>query len=170
VPNIIKEKNAKGIEARNNPPPIFNMAKLCQCKRTNYKLLEVNNLKERYQCIMHFVGENCILIEKIWQNEKVAVCLSQNLKLKHMNYQRFDRHECFTQEMMTMTSEVIRECEDVNVMNMMYGLYDGYLYGALLPEAIKSGVSKESENKIRGLIKAIDAYIKIHGDKKVTLF
>jgi hypothetical protein len=86
-----------------------------------------------------------------------------------MNYQRFDRHECFTPEMMTMTSEVIRECEDSNVMNMMYGLYDGYLYDALLPEAIKSGVSKESENKIKGLIKAIDAYIKIYGDKKVTL-
>lgn len=86
-----------------------------------------------------------------------------------MNYQRFDRHECFTPEMMTMTSEVIRECEDSNVMNMMYGLYDGYLYNELLAEAIESGVSKESENKIKGLIKAIDAYIKIHGDKKVTL-
>lgn len=86
-----------------------------------------------------------------------------------MNYQRFDRHECFTSEMMTMTSEVIRECEDFNVMNMMYGLYDGYLYADLLPKAIESGISKESENKIKGLIKAIEVYIALYGDKKVTL-
>jgi len=66
VSNIIIQNKVKDNEARNNPQPIFNITKLCQCKHTNYKLLETNNLKERYWCVVHFVGEKCILIEKIW--------------------------------------------------------------------------------------------------------
>jgi hypothetical protein len=42
---------------------------------------------------------------------------------------------------------------------MAYGLFDGYLYDALLPKAIKLGVSKDIENKIKGLIKAIEMYL-----------
>jgi hypothetical protein len=44
---------------------------------------------------------------------------------------------------------------------MAYGLFDGYLYEDLLPRAIKLGVSKEIENKIRGLKKAIEMFIQV---------
>lgn len=88
-----------------------------------------------------------------------------------MNYTKFDRHECFTSEMMEMTRSSIREIEDLalaqnksmfnSVTNMLYGLYDGYLYDDLLPDAIEFGVTKEIENKIRGLKKAIEMFIQL---------
>ena len=76
-----------------------------------------------------------------------------------MNYKRFNRHDCFTSEMRTMTMDVINATEDDSLTNMSYGLFDGYLYDALLPKAIKLGVSKDIENKIKGLIKAIEMYL-----------
>jgi hypothetical protein len=78
-----------------------------------------------------------------------------------MNYKRFNRHDCFTSEMMTMTMDVIKATEDDSLTNMAYGLFDGYLYEDLLPRAIKLGVSKEIENKIRGLKKAIEMFIQV---------
>ena len=81
-----------------------------------------------------------------------------------MNYKRFNRHDCFTSEMMTMTMDVIKATEDDSLTNMAYGLFDGYLYEDLLPRSIKLGVSKEIENKIRGLKKAIEMYIQLTGN------
>ena len=78
-----------------------------------------------------------------------------------MAHKLFDRHECFTSEMMTMTMDVIKATEDDSLTNMAYGLFDGYLYEDLLPRAIKLGVSKEIENKIRGLKKAIEMFIQV---------
>lgn len=81
-----------------------------------------------------------------------------------MNYKRFNRHDCFTSEMMTMTMDVIKATEDNSLKNMTYGLFDGYLYDNLLPKAIEVGVSKEIENKIKGLKKAIEMYIQLTGN------
>jgi len=78
-----------------------------------------------------------------------------------MAHKLFDRHECFTSEMMTMTMDVIKATEDDSLTNMAYGLFDGYLYEDLLPRAIKLGVSKEIENKIRGLKKEIEMFIQV---------
>ena len=78
-----------------------------------------------------------------------------------MNYKRINRHDCFTSEMRTMTMDVINATEDDSLTNMSYGLFDGYLYDDLLPRAIKLGVSKEIENKIRGLKKAIEMFIQL---------
>jgi hypothetical protein len=78
-----------------------------------------------------------------------------------MAHKLFDRHEYFTSEMMTMTMDVIKATEDDSLTNMAYGLFDGYLYEDLLPRAIKLGVSKEIENKIRGLKKAIEMFIQV---------
>jgi len=78
-----------------------------------------------------------------------------------MSYKKFNRHECFTSEMMTMTMDVIKATDDDILTNMSYGLFDGYLYDDLLPRAIKLGVSIEIENKIRGLKKAIEMFIQL---------
>lgn len=78
-----------------------------------------------------------------------------------MSYKKFNRHECFTSEMMTMTMDVIKATDDDVLTNMSYGLFDGYLYDDLLPRAIKLGVSIEIENKIRGLKKAIEMFIQL---------
>ena len=78
-----------------------------------------------------------------------------------MNYKRFNRHDCFTSEMRTMTMDVINATEDDSLTNMAYGLFDGYLYEDLLPRAIKLGVSEEIVNKIKGLKKAIEMFIQL---------
>ncbi len=78
-----------------------------------------------------------------------------------MAHKLFNRHDCFTSEMMKMTMDVINATEDDSLTNMAYGLFDGYLYEDLLPRAIKIGVSKEIENKIRGLKKAIEMFIQV---------
>lgn len=78
-----------------------------------------------------------------------------------MKYKRFNRHDCFTSEMRTMTMDVINATEDDSLTNMAYGLFDGYLYEDLLPRAIKLGVSEEIVNKIKGLKKAIEMFIQL---------
>ena len=82
-------------------------------------------------------------------------------------HKRFNRHECFTPEMMKMTSQCIdsiwhlkANIQMANFKNMLFGLYDGYLYDDLLPTALEVEVDAETEGKIRGLIKATEMFIK----------
>ena len=83
-------------------------------------------------------------------------------------HKRFNRHECFTPEMMKMTSQCIdsiwhlkANIQMANFKNMLFGLYDGYLYDDLLPTALEVEVDAKTEEQIRGLIKAIEVFIKI---------
>lgn len=58
-----------------------------------------------------------------------------------MSYTNFDRHEFMTAETRTEIMEVIRELRDNDhsrsLENMMYGLYDGYLYADIQIEALQ---------------------------------
>ena len=58
-----------------------------------------------------------------------------------MSYTNFDRHEFMAAETRTEIMEVIRELRDNdhsrNLENMMYGLFDGYLYDDILLEALE---------------------------------
>jgi len=89
-----------------------------------------------------------------------------------MSYKRFDRHECFTPEMMQMTREIIDEVmfEDMALTNMVYGLYDGYLYSDILEKAVIVGVSQETMNKLEGLKKAIEMYIELTGETVTQIY
>ena len=89
-----------------------------------------------------------------------------------MSYKRFDRHECFTPEMMQMTREIIDEVmfEDMGLTNMVYGLYDGYLYSDILEKAVIVGVSQETMNKLEGLKKAIEMYIELTGETVTQIY
>ena len=91
-----------------------------------------------------------------------------------MSYKRFNRHECFTSEMMEMTRTSIREIEDLalaqkesmfnSATNSLYGLYDGYLYDNLLEEVLKFNPEQSTINKVKGLIKATEMYIQLMGE------
>lgn len=90
------------------------------------------------------------------------------------NYKNFNRHEVYTPEMMAMQHKIMRKMDDIALhqkksllcplRNMMYGLYDGYLYSDLLPEAESFGLDQESINGIKGLIKAIEMHISLYGE------
>jgi len=62
-----------------------------------------------------------------------------------MNYKKFNRHQIFPSEMMTFHSITIRNIEDFylqkgesmfnSLVNMLSGIWDGYLYDDLLSKA-----------------------------------
>ena len=92
-----------------------------------------------------------------------------------MSYKKFNRHECYSSEMLSMTGEVVRELQDIAIedetksmfdmtINQVCGLYDGYLYDNLLQDAIDFGASESTLNKIKGLKKAIEMYIQLYGE------
>jgi len=91
-----------------------------------------------------------------------------------MSYKNFNRHECYTPEMLSMTSEVVRELQDLAIeqdksmfdmsINQVCGLYDGYLYDNLVSDAEKFGASESTLNKLKGLKKAIEMYIQLYGE------
>ena len=80
-----------------------------------------------------------------------------------MSYKRFNRHECYTPEMLSMTSEVVRELQDI-----VCGLYDGFLYNDLLQEVTSFGANEATLNKVKGLIKAVEMYIQLYGETEMT--
>jgi len=64
---------------------------------------------------------------------------------------RFDRHEIYTEEMMDLNMELISDPLLKEYTNILYGLFDGYLYNRLL----------ESTNpKIQKLINLINQKLK----------
>ena len=95
-----------------------------------------------------------------------------------MSYKRFNRHECYTPEMLSMTSEVVRELQDIAIeqdksmfdmsINMTCGLYDGFLYNDLLQEVTNFGANESTLNKVKGLIKAVEMYIQLYGETEMT--
>ena len=48
-----------------------------------------------------------------------------------MNYIRFDRHQHMSGEVRSEILNLISEMRDFNISNMLYGLFDGYLYNEL---------------------------------------
>jgi len=47
------------------------------------------------------------------------------------NYINFDRHEIYTEEMMDLNMELINDSSLSEYTNILYGLFDGYLYPRL---------------------------------------
>ena len=83
-----------------------------------------------------------------------------------MSYTRFNRHE-------NMTAETLREIGNIlmeegrweasfDVVNMIYGLYDGYLYEDLLPMA-KKELSEGIFNRLKNVVNIVKNYPKIFG-------
>lgn len=83
-----------------------------------------------------------------------------------MAHQRFNRHEIYTNEMLDETMNLIRDVESFSkqttgryfglssLTNMLYGLFDGYLYEDLLPES-KVTLSDELYVRINSLVEFI---------------
>lgn len=78
------------------------------------------------------------------------------------NCKRFNRHEIFNEEMMNFHSTTIREVENFfldndmpmfnGLTNMLYGIWDGYLYVNLMDVTINTGLSEELITRIEKTI------------------
>ena len=81
-----------------------------------------------------------------------------------MSYIRFDRHT-------NMSSETRREILDIigevnyntgfDLMNMLYGLFDGYLYDDLL--SVTKNADNTLYNRVKRVVSTIKKYPKING-------
>ena len=64
---------------------------------------------------------------------------------------RFDRHEIYTDEMMNLNMELVRDGDLTEYTNILYGLFDGYLYPRLL---------ESTDSRVQKLINLINQKIK----------
>ena len=80
-----------------------------------------------------------------------------------MSYTNFDRHKFMTDETRTEIMEVIRELRynDYSswLENMMYGLFDGYLYAEIQIEALK--LPTELASKVMRIFDICNRYPKL---------
>ena len=85
-----------------------------------------------------------------------------------MNYLLFDRYANMSSETLFNIGKLISDIEinydrndTFNLLNMLYGLYDGYFYDELVPTA-KSFLNDEEMNRLEGIIQPIHKYPKIN--------
>lgn len=82
-----------------------------------------------------------------------------------MSYIRFDRHANMNVETLREIGNIINEVfidASFDLSNMLYGLYDGYLYKDLLPVA-KEQLSETNYQRVVDVVKTIKKYPKING-------
>lgn len=81
-----------------------------------------------------------------------------------MSYIRFDRHANMNVETLREIGNILNEVfieASFNLSNMLYGLYDGYLYDDLLLVARKE-LSNTEYAKVKKVVSVIKKYPKIN--------
>ena len=79
-----------------------------------------------------------------------------------MSYIKFDRHTNMTPTTLGEIMDIIKEVDfntGFDLMNMLYGLYDGYLYDDLLEVARGANVDKALYNRIENVVSVIKNYL-----------
>ena len=82
-----------------------------------------------------------------------------------MSYIRFDRHTNMSSETRQEILDIIGEVDfntGFDLMNMLYGLFDGYLYDDLLPLVTKHP-DQLLYNRVKKVVLTIKKYPKING-------
>lgn len=79
-----------------------------------------------------------------------------------MSYIRFDRHANMTSTTRREIMDILKEVDfntGFDLMNMLYGLFDGYLYDDLLEVARGAKVDKALYNRIENVVSVIKNYL-----------
>lgn len=74
------------------------------------------------------------------------------------NHKRFDRHAVFSKEDLALVMTAIGEEIDFELSNMLYGLFDGYLYNNLMTLAAMQ-LSDQTYKDLVELIAKIDTQL-----------
>jgi len=78
-----------------------------------------------------------------------------------MSFIRFNRHANMTSETRGEIMDILKEVDfntGFDLMNMLYGLFDGYLYDDLLEVARGAKVDKALYNRIENVVSVIKNY------------
>jgi hypothetical protein len=79
-----------------------------------------------------------------------------------MSYIRFDRHTNMSSETRNEILDIIGEVDyntGFDLMNMLYGLFDGYLYDDLLEVAKGAKIDKALYNRVENVVTVIKNYL-----------
>lgn len=79
-------------------------------------------------------------------------------------YSLYNRHEHMSAETLSDIMDIIREVRfegSFELTNMLYGLFDGYLYDNLIVEADNTDMSKETFRKILKVWSVVSKYPKL---------
>ena len=79
-----------------------------------------------------------------------------------MSFIRFNRHANMTSETRGEIMDILKEVDfntGFDLMNMLYGLFDGYLYDDLLEVARGANVDKALYNRIKNVVSVIKNYL-----------
>ena len=78
-----------------------------------------------------------------------------------MSYIKFDRHSNMTSTTRGEIMDILKEVDfntGFDLMNMLYGLFDGYLYDDLLEVASGAKVDNVLYNRIKNVVSVIKNY------------
>ena len=78
-----------------------------------------------------------------------------------MSFIRFNRHANMTSETRGEIMDILKEVDfntGFDLMNMLYGLFDGYLYDDLLEVASGAKVDNVLYNRIKNVVSVIKNY------------
>ena len=79
-----------------------------------------------------------------------------------MSFIRFNRHANMTSETRGEIMDILKEVDfntGFDLMNMLYGLFDGYLYDDLFEVARGAKVDKALYNRIENVVSVIKNYL-----------
>ena len=81
-----------------------------------------------------------------------------------MSYIKFNRHANMSKETHREIMDILKEVDfntGFGLMNMLYGLFDGYLYDDLLP--VTQNADSTLYNRVKELVSVINKYPKLNG-------
>jgi hypothetical protein len=83
-----------------------------------------------------------------------------------MNFTTFDRHAHMSSETRGDIMNILRETStslynDRHLTNMLYGLFDGYLYEDIVTESKRIGIEEAVKRQIEEVVDVVSAYPKI---------
>ena len=83
-------------------------------------------------------------------------------------HKRFNRHQIFTDKDRTLVLDMIAEVDDHSVMNMLYGLFDGYWYDTLESDLMDTNLPTYMLSDLSEVLDRVDSHIRENG-QTITL-
>ena len=83
-----------------------------------------------------------------------------------MNFTTFDRHAHMSSETRGDIMNILKGTStslsnDRHLTNMLYGLFDGYLYEDIISESNRIGIEERIKTQIKEVVEVVSAYPKL---------